>query len=94
MQNLRFQDMLWRSVGTLKSARVMSYDEFMEALSIARIGVAAGEIALPMTELNQLIFRMQPANLNAANGKHLDRQARDAQRAEKIREIFNGADHS
>ncbi len=94
MQNLRFQDMLWRSVGTLKSARVMSYDEFMEALSIARIGVAAGEIDLPMTELNQLIFRMQPANLNAANGKHLDRQARDAQRAEKIREIFNGADHS
>lgn len=88
MSNLRFQDMLWRSYGTLRNARVMSYDEFMEALSVVRIGIAAGQIPVPMTDANRLIFTMQPATLNTEVGQPMDRQTRDATRAEKIREIF------
>ena len=88
MSNLRFQDMLWRSYGTLKTARVMSYSEFMEALSVVRIGIANGEIDLPMTRANELIFSQQPATLNSESDDELDRQKRDELRAREIRGIF------
>ncbi len=88
MNSLKFQDTLWRSYGTLRNARVLSFAEFMEALSYVRIGVSAGEIKIPNDELNQLIFTMQPATLNVSFGQSLDRQIRDVRRAEKVREIF------
>lgn len=91
MNNLRFQDMLWRSLGTLKNARVMSFNEFMEAVSIVKIGVANGDIKVPMAKINELIFTMQPATINAAAGTTLDRQVRDVKRAEAIRETFQNA---
>ena len=78
MSNLRFQDMLWRSYGTLKNARVMS----------VRIGIANGEIDLPMTRANELIFSQQPATLNSESDDELDRQKRDELRAREIRGIF------
>ena len=88
MSNLRFQDMLWRSYGTLKNARVMSYSEFMEALSVVRIGIANGEIDLPKTRANELIFSQQPATLNSESDDERDRQKRDELRAREIRGIF------
>lgn len=88
MENLSFQDMLWRSYGTLKTARVISFREFMEALSVVKIGIAAGEFDLPMNTVNELIFSMQPATLNTEAGEALDRQARDSLRAEKVRGVF------
>ena len=90
MENLSFQDMLWRSYGTLKSARVMSFQEFMEALSVVKVGIAAGEFDLPMNTVNELIFSLQPATLNTEAGEDLSRQERDALRAEKVRAIFAG----
>ncbi|MBO4446159.1 MAG: ATP--guanido phosphotransferase [Clostridia bacterium] len=88
MNNLKFQDILWRSYGTLKNARVISFGEFMEAMAVVKIGVAAGEINIPNDKLNELIFTMQPATLNVEHGKSLDRQLRDSKRAEAIREVF------
>ncbi|MBP5271948.1 MAG: ATP--guanido phosphotransferase [Clostridia bacterium] len=88
MENLSFQDLLWRSWGTLKSARVMSFREFMEALSVVKVGIAAGEFDIPMNTVNELIFSMQPATLNTTAGKALDRQERDVLRAETVRELF------
>ena len=89
MENLSFQDMLWRSYGTLKTARVLSFREFMEALSVVKIGIAAGEFDVPVNVVNESIFSMQPATLNTEAGKTLSRQERDALRAEKVREIFS-----
>ncbi|MBP5460245.1 MAG: ATP--guanido phosphotransferase, partial [Clostridia bacterium] len=88
MENLSFQDLLWRSYGTLKSARVMSFREFMEALSVVKVGIAAGEFDVPLNTVNELIFSMQPATLNTAAGKAMDRQERDVLRAETVRELF------
>lgn len=88
MENLSFQDLLWRSWGTLKSARVMSFKEFMEALSVVKVGIAAGEFDVPMNTVNELIFSMQPATLNTAADKAMDRQERDVLRAETVRERF------
>ena len=88
MENLPFQDMLWRSYGTLRTARVISFREFMEALSVVKVGIAADTFDLPMNTVNELIFSMQPATLNTESGMALDRQERDALRAERVREVF------
>ena len=57
-------------------------------MAVVKVGVAAGEIAIKNERLNELIFTMQPATLNVEYGQSLDRQVRDAKRAEKIREVF------
>ncbi len=88
MNSLKFQDILWRSIGTLKNARVISFGEFMEALAIAKVGISNGEIKVPCERMNELIFTMQPATLNVRFGQSLDRQVRDVKRAEAIRKIF------
>ncbi len=88
LENLRFQDLLYRSLGTLKNARVMTFKEFMEAISMVRIGVASGEIPGNMEQINEMIFTLQPATLNAAAGADMERQKRDAYRAERARTLF------
>lgn len=88
MESLKFQDMFWRSYGTLKNARVMTFAEFMESVSILKVGIASGEVKVPCEKINELIFTMQPATLNVEFGESLDRQVRNVKRADKIREIF------
>ena len=88
MKSLSFQDTFWRSDGVLKNARVISFDEFMEAISIIKVGATAGEIGVSCEKINELIFTMQPATLNVLYGEQLDRQVRDAKRAEHVRHTF------
>lgn len=89
MESLKFQDIFWRSYGTLKNARVMTFAEFMEAISVIKVGITSGEIKVSCEKINELIFTMQPATLNVEFGESLDRQVRDIKRAEKIRGIFS-----
>lgn len=88
LSSLRFEDMLYRALGTLQSARVMTFKEFMEALSVVKIGIANGTIKGNMNQVNELLFTLQPATINASVGKDLDRQTRDAIRAERVRAVF------
>ena len=89
MESLKFQDIFWRSYGTLKNARVMTFAEFMEAISVIKVGITSGEIKVSCEKINELIFTMQPATLNVEFGESLDRQVRDIKRAKKIRGIFS-----
>ncbi len=88
MNSLKFQDTFWRSYGILKNARVISFEEFMAAASVIKVGTASGELEIPNERINELVFTMQPATLNALYGEALDRQVRDAKRAEHIRAVF------
>lgn len=88
MNNLKFQDMLYRSLGTLQSARVMTFNEFMENASIVKVGMSAGEIAVPQETVNALYFTLQPATMNASAETMMDRQTRDAKRADEVRLLF------
>lgn len=88
MKSLKFQDTFWRSYGILKNARVISFEEFMTAVSVIKVGTVSGDVDIPNERINELIFTMQPATLNACYGETLDRQVRDAKRAEHIRNVF------
>ena len=85
LQNEAQVDKIWRARGILSSARLLSGDEFMELISLVRMGVARELFDIPMEKINELIVQMQPATINAANGQDLPPAKRDALRAETVR---------
>lgn len=82
------EDQVWRAVGLLKSARVMSSTEAISLLSMVRLGVNLnyfGKI-LSHTRLNQLFLVIQPGHLQKTRGCDLSSSERDSFRAEMIRQ--------
>ncbi len=83
----KFEDQIWRALGTLKSARVISSGEGVQLLSLIRLGVDLGFIQnLKHTQLNNLFLLMQPAHLQKLFGRALGSSERDIKRADLIRE--------
>lgn len=83
----KFEDQIWRALGTLKSARVISSGEAVQLLSLVRLGVDMGFVAnLKHTELNSLFLLMQPAHLQKLYGRALGSSERDVRRADLVRE--------
>lgn len=89
MENLSMQDRIERAVGVLKSARLLSTGEFMELLSLVRLGVSSGLLSgIDAGALNGLMTRVQPATLMNAQGRQLTESERDALRAQQVREAL------
>lgn len=82
------EDRIFRAWGILKNARVLSGDEFMELSSLLRMGISNKSIEFDITKLNELTTRVQPATINAAEGKELNSQQRDILRAKWVREAL------
>lgn len=89
MENPLEADKIWRAVGILKTARILSTDEFMELASLIRLGVRAGEIKYDISKLNELLYSVQPATINAKEGKDLTARERDVIRADIVRKAFS-----
>ena len=89
VQELEVQDTICRSLGILKSARIMSYEEFQGLISNVRFGISAGLITEIGYEIvDRLSFEMQPATLLVMSGKKLTVNERRNLRAQKIKEIL------
>jgi protein arginine kinase len=82
------QDAVYRALGVLQSARVLGSQEFLQLLSLVRMGAAQGLLQIPMELLNEQLIALLPYTLNAANGGQLLPEARDMLRAEKIRDAL------
>jgi len=82
------QDRIFRALGTLQFARLLSAAEFMRHISLVRMGAAHGLIDLPLEKVNELIVQMQPATINAAQNKDLEAEERDSVRADLVREVL------
>lgn len=82
----KLEDQIWRSVGALKSARLMSSSEALGLLSLMRLGVDLGFIPnLSKANLNALFLFTQPAHLQKLHGTDLNTADRDQKRAELLR---------
>lgn len=88
LENAAEVDKIWRSMGILKSARLLSCDEFMELASLIRLGAREGIFDLDLKTLNELSYSVQPATINAVEGKNLTAAQRDEFRAEMVRKAF------
>lgn len=90
LANPESADKIWRALGILQTARLLSGDEFMELISLVRLGTANGLLQFKLEKLNELIVNMQPATINAREGKSLTVPERDTIRANVAREALKG----
>ena len=82
----RTEDRIMRSLGTLRSAVIMSTDEAMKRLSDVRLGVALGIIGDVEPEmLNEVTYSILPANI-IKNHNTANELSRDLKRSEIIKE--------
>ncbi|NLG19740.1 MAG: ATP--guanido phosphotransferase, partial [Fibrobacter sp.] len=85
------QDKIWRSLGILRTARMLSGDETFELASNLRLGVACGVYKgekIDPGAPSKLIALSGSATLTVKSGKKLSAAERDALRAETVRNIM------
>ncbi|MEO0049946.1 MAG: protein arginine kinase [candidate division WOR-3 bacterium] len=89
MHNLRVEveDKVFRSLGILRGARIISSAEATNLLATVRLGVSLGIInELKLSEVTSLLVLIRPANLEAILGEKLEPAERDERRATFIRQ--------
>jgi|UniRef100_A0A7V3UZU6 protein arginine kinase len=89
MHNLRveIEDKVFRSLGILRGARIISSEEATNLLATVRLGVVLGIInELNVSEVSQLLVLIRPANLQVLLGEKLSAVERDERRATFIRQ--------
>ena len=83
-------DRVWRSLGLLRTARMLSSDEFVELYSQLRLGVASGQIqGVSLDALSELFANAQPATMITNSGRSMSPAERDTYRADMVRGILN-----
>lgn len=89
-RELSVQDTVGRSYGILKTARLLTYDEFLEFISVVRFGVAVGLIReIGYGEIGKLSMRVRPATLTRESGRELTAEERHELRAKVVGEALN-----
>lgn len=84
------EDRINRSLGILKSARIISSQETIELLSMVRLGSDLGMVRdINRSRINELFIITQPAHLQKIENKKLSSEERDLKRAEIIRSRLN-----
>lgn len=87
VQDPQYVDRVWRALGILRTALLLSHAEFMRLISYVRVGVAMKLVPeISLDTVNALLSDAQPAAVMASAGEDLEPEARDRKRAELIRE--------
>ena len=85
------EDQVFRALGTLTHARLMSTEESMQLLSMVRLGLVCGVLSKPdLIMVNHLLLLTQPAHLQRAAGRELDQDQRRMVRADFLRSRLVG----
>jgi protein arginine kinase len=80
------EDRVWRSLGVLRHARLITTQETLEHLSAVRLGVNLGVIeGIDLKFVNDLFILSQPAHLQKLEGRPLEAGERDEVRAAFLR---------
>ena len=83
-------DLVGRSLGILRGARVLNNDEFMKLVSNVRLGISLGVIDnISYDTINALLIEAQPATLMENAGKTMQPQERDVLRAKLVQEALH-----
>lgn len=86
----KFEDRVFRSLGLLSNARIISTEESLKLLSDVRLGMDMGIIKdISINLLNEMMLLIQPATLQKAAGRPLSPEERDIKRADTIRSKIN-----
>jgi protein arginine kinase len=86
------EDKVFRSLGLLRAARLLTPEEAIVLLSDVRLGVLSGLIPeIELGTVNQLILLTQPAHLQRVIGRVLDQGERREARADFVRKAMGAA---
>jgi protein arginine kinase len=91
MKKLRVEveDKVFRSLGLLRGARVLSSDEAINLIASLRLGVALGIVnEINLEQVTRLLILVRPANLQVMLGENLTAAERDERRATFVRETL------
>ncbi len=80
------EDRIFRAYGVLKYARMIDTSEFMELISLVRLGAVKGIINMNCAQIEALMIHMQPATISLSVDRPLDRIERDKLRAQLVRQ--------
>ncbi len=67
---------------------MLSCNEFTDLISLVRLGASQGMLDIPLDTLSRLLIEMQPATINAAQGKNYTPAERDVFRAKTVKETL------
>lgn len=85
-QRRTLEDKVFRALGVLRSARLMSSEEAMQLLSRVRLGVTLGLLEdVELAAVNRLTLLTQPAHLQRVVGSPLNQDQRREARAALLR---------
>jgi protein arginine kinase len=85
-RNVQIEDKVFRSLGVIERAKMISSVEFIEHYSNLKLGIELGLInKIEKHDLHELILWVQPAHLQWRFGKELNSLERELIRAEMIR---------
>ena len=91
MRKLRVEveDKVFRSLGLLRGARVLSSDEAINLIASLRLGVTLGIVnEINLEQVTRLMILIRPANLQIMLGESLTAAERDERRATFVRETL------
>jgi protein arginine kinase len=90
-RTIALDDKVFRALGTLRSARLMTSEDVLFQLSHLRMGIHLGRVKdVDIRTVNELFLLAQPAHLQKMQGKKLEGDARRAIRAEFVRARLSG----
>ncbi len=82
----QIEDKIFRALGILGNARLLTSEEVLNLSSAVRLGVGLGMVrSVELRTLNELLIFTQPAHLQRLFGAEMEPAQRDAKRAEYVR---------
>ncbi len=88
---LKLEDRVFRALGILQNARLLTAEETINLLSALRMGVNLNTISgLSPGTVNEIFIHSQPAHLQKMAGNELSSRERDILRAKIVRDKLSG----
>ncbi len=86
-KDVKAQDGIFRALGILKYARLISTEEMMNCISLIKLGISLGILEMDSGLPNKILIECQPNMLMTKFGI-IDSEERDKQRADFIRQLL------
>ncbi|MGN1202745.1 MAG: hypothetical protein ACI4RF_05565, partial [Eubacterium sp.] len=86
MEYADFEDKIFRAMGTLKMARKLSTKEFLDLISLARLGVSMNSFDIGYEKIGNMIHSLGTASIISQAETEFSADDADRMRAQYVRE--------